>query len=112
MNQEYHREGRLIFLRYVHWLKINGYVDCEETAKQFQKIENYLKSYPKANALLYQYDSGSFNWIVRLECGQCYSDLDLDVNSFSTELQRLNKKPANIGRERIFRFPEHYRKYL
>ena len=34
-------------MRYVHWLKINGYVDCEETAKQFQKIENYLKSYPK-----------------------------------------------------------------
>lgn len=99
-------------MRYVHWIKINGYTDCKETANQFREIESYLKSYEGANAMLYQYDSGSFNWVVRLECGQCYKDLDLDVNSFSTKLQRLNSKPKNIGRERIFRFPECYRKYL
>ena len=99
-------------MKYVHWLKISGYTDCEETARQFQEIENYLKSYPKASALLYQYDSGSFNWVVRLECNQCYNDLDLNVNSLSTELQRFDRKPRNIGRERVFKFPEHYRKYL
>ena len=41
-----------------------------------------------------------------------YNDLDLNVNSLSTELQRFNRKPRNIGRERVFKFPEHYRKYL
>lgn len=98
--------------RYVHWLKIDGYSKLEETASQFLSIDNYLNTYPKAKAMLYQYDSGSFNWIVRLECDQCYNDLDMDVNSGSTRLTRLLSKPRNIGRERIFKFPEHYRKYI
>lgn len=99
-------------MKYVHWLKIDGYSKLEETALQFQSIENYLKAYPKAKAMLYQYDSGLFNWIVRLECEQCYNDLDLDVNSSSTRLERFSSKPKNIGRERIFKFPEHYKKYI
>ncbi len=98
--------------KYVHWLKIDGYAKLEEVAKQFQSIEDYLKDNVGSNAMLYQYDSGSFNWIVRLECKQCYNDLDLDVNSCSTRLERLSSKPKNIGRERIFVFPEHYRKYI
>ena len=40
------------------------------------------------------------------------NDLDLDVNSGSSRLERLSSKPKNIGRERIFKFPEHYRKYI
>lgn len=66
----------------------------------------------KTDIYKYQYDSGSFNWIVRLECEQCYNDLDLDVNSSSTRLERFSSKPKNIGRERIFKFPEHYKKYI
>lgn len=99
-------------MRYVHWLKIDGYSTSEDTASQFLSIENYLKQYQNANAILYQYDSGSFNWIVRLECEQCYKDLDMDVNSGSTRLERLSSKPKNIGRERVFEFPECYRKYI
>lgn len=98
--------------KYVHWLKIDGYSKLEETASQFFAIENYLNKYQNASAILYQYDSGSFDWIVRLECEQCYNDLDMDVNSCSTRLERLSSKPKNIGRERIFKFPEHYRKYI
>ena len=98
--------------KYVHWLKIDGFSSCEETALQFHAIENYLNNYQGANAMLYEYDSGSLNWIVRLECAHCYDDLDMDVNSGSTRLQRLSSKPKNISRERIFKFPEHYRKYL
>lgn len=98
--------------KYVHWLKIDGFSSCEETASQFLAIENYLKAYPTANAMLYEYDSGSFNWVVRLECEQCYNELDMDVNSGSTRLVRLSSKPKNIGRERIFKFPEPYRKYI
>ena len=99
-------------MRYVHWLKIDGYSKPEEIALQFQSIENYLKAYPKSKAMLYQYNSGSFNWIVRLECEQCYDDLDMDVNSSTTLLSRLCSKPKNIGRERFFKFPEHYKKYI
>ena len=98
--------------KYVHWLKIDGYSKREETALQFLSIENYLKTYPNSKAMLYQYNSGSFNLIVRLECEQCYDDLDMDVNSSSTLLSRLSSKPKNIGGERIFKFPEHYRKYI
>ena len=29
-------------MKYVHWLKISGYTDCEETARQFQEIETTL----------------------------------------------------------------------
>lgn len=98
--------------KYVHWLKIDGYSKIEDTALQFFAIENYLNNYKSASAILYQYDSGSFSWIVRLECEQCYNDLDIDVDSGSTKLERLSTKPKNIGRERIFKFPEHYRKYI
>lgn len=99
-------------MKYVHWLKIDGYAKLEETAKQFLEVEKYLAKYKESSAMLYQYDSGTFNWIVRLECKQCYNDLDMDVNSFSTSLERLSSKPKGIGREKIFKFPEHYRKYL
>ena len=99
-------------MRYVHWLKINRYCNCEEIAKQFFEINNYLESHPIAKAKLYHYDSGSCNLIVRLECNQCYNELDLDVNSFSTKLQRLTSKPKNIGREKNFEFPERYKIYL
>ncbi len=99
-------------MKYVHWLKIDGYSNLEETASQFLAIENYLNHYPNSNAMLYEYDSGSFNCIVRLECEQCYNDLDIDVNSCSTRLRRLSSKPVRIGREKVFKFPEHYRKYL
>ena len=43
---------------------------------------------------------------------QSYNDLDIYVNSGSTRLERLSSKPNNIGRQRIFNFPEHYRKYV
>lgn len=99
-------------MRYVHWLKIDGYSGPEETALQFQSIENYLKAYPKSKAMLYQYNSGSFNWVVRLECDQCYNDLDLDANSSTTLLTRISSKPKNIGRERAFEFPDRYKKCI
>ena len=98
--------------KYVHWLKIDGYAKCKDEALQFLAIENYLNAYPNASAILYQYDSGSLNWIVRLECEQCYNDLDMDVNSGSTRMVRLSSKPKNIGRESDFLFPEPYRECI
>lgn len=34
-------------MKYIHWLKIDGYSKLEETALQFQSIENYLKAYQR-----------------------------------------------------------------
>lgn len=98
--------------KFVHWLKIDGYCDLKETAKQFKNIEDYLTKFGASKAKIYQYDSGSYNWIVRLECNQCYDDLDLCVNSGSTRLMRFARKPQNIGREEDFYFPEHYKEFL
>lgn len=89
-----------------------GCITSKEVAEQFANIEQYLIKYPMSKAVIYQYDSGSFNWIVRLECEQCYRNLDMEVNSGSTYLARLTSKPKNIGRKRDFVFPEHYRKCL
>ena len=99
--------------KYVHWLKINGLVcHSKEIAEQFASIEQYLTKYPKSKAVIYLYNSGSFNWIVKLECEQNYRDLDMSVNCSWTYLERLNSKPKNIDRGKEFVFPEQYRKYL
>lgn len=98
--------------KFVHWLKIDGYCDLKDTAKQFSDIENYLAKYKTSKAKIYQYNSGSYNWVVRLECNQCYDDLDLTVNSGSSRLIHFTSKPQNIGREQNFYFPEHYRRFL
>ena len=34
-------------MKYVHWLKIDGYSKIEETASQFLSIENYLNNIQK-----------------------------------------------------------------
>lgn len=100
--------------KYVHWLKINGMgcITSKDMAEQFNEIDQYLSKYPESKATMFQYDSGSFNWIIKLVCNQCYGDLDMCVNSGSTHLERLHSKPKNIGREKDFVFPECYKKYL
>lgn len=80
--------------KYVHWLKIDGY--ARDTKKQIEQIKEYLKNYKGSKCSLYFPNSGKFDKYVRLECNQTYSDLDLDVNSFSTNLARLTKKPNDI----------------
>ena len=80
--------------RYVHWLKIDGY--AKDTKKQIEQIKNYLKANEISKCTLFFPSSGSFDKYVRLECNQCYNDLDLDVNSFSTNLRRLERKPRDI----------------
>lgn len=96
--------------KYVHWLKIDGYASDE--AKQYTEIQNYLEKYTEAKATLYFYDSGSFNKIVKLECSQCYNDLDMDVNSMGIGLERLRNKPHNIREIKTFELPEYIKKGL
>lgn len=96
--------------KYVHWLKINCYASDED--KQYLEIQNYLNNYPEAKATIYFYDSGSFNKIVKLECSQCYNDLDMNVNSMGIRLERLRNKPHDITEWRTFEIPEYIRKKI
>ena len=97
-------------MKYVHWLKIDCYASDDD--KQYMEIDNYLKQYPEAKATIYYYNSGSFNKIVKLECNQCYRDLDMDVNSMSTSLERLSNKPKEIYEVKQFSVPEYILKKI
>ena len=96
--------------KYVHWIKINSYASDED--KQYKEIDNYLKNYLEAKATIYFYDSGSFNKIVKLECLQCYNDLDMDVNSMGISLERLRNKPQDITERKPFEIPEYIKKKI
>lgn len=80
--------------KFIHWLKVDGY--ARDTKKQIEQIKDYLSKYSDSKCTLFFPNSGSFNKYIRLECAQCYNDLDLDVNSFSTNLRRLERKPKDI----------------
>ena len=96
--------------KYVHWLKINCYVSDDD--KQYMEIQNYLNNYPEAKATLYFYNSGLYSKIVKLECSQCYNDLDMFVNSMSNSLVRLKQKPHNITEMKPFEIPEYIKKKI
>ena len=81
---------------YRHWLKIDGY-DMEDH-KQYKIIEDYLKKYPDSEIEIYQYDNDLFNKVIALYCWQDYNNLDMLVNSGSTRLRRLQRKPRGITR--------------
>lgn len=89
--------------RYRHWLKISGVIE----KPQYAEVDAYLKRYPDAKAELYYYEYDLFSHAVKLECGQCYDDLDMMVNSMSHGLRRLVKKPANITLIGNFYVPDY-----
>jgi len=97
-------------MKYTHWLKINNYAN--DTDEQYFEIQKYLNNYPEAKAMLYSYNSGNFNKIVKLECNQCYNDLDMDVNSMRIRLERLRQKPHNITERKSFEIPEYIKKKI
>ena len=91
--------------KYVHWLKINGCTSDEQ--KQYAIVADYLKKYTNAKATIYHCEFHLFHRIVKLECEQNWNDLDMNVNSFSSRLRRLVRKPANIFRPKPFYVPEY-----
>ncbi len=74
-------------MKYVHWLKVTSY--SEE--KQWKSLKEYYDKYD-CDIQIY-YIVNSIEKVVRLECDQSYEDLDLDVNSLSTNLYRYSQKP-------------------
>ena len=81
--------------KYVHWLIIDR--SEKDAAEQINSIKSYIESHPGSSASVFVRKSGTYEWIIRLECLQCYSDLEIDVNSSSTSLRRINKKPSSIN---------------
>lgn len=96
--------------KYTHWLKIDRYV--KNDAEQWKEIQKYLDNYPEARATIFTYDSGNFNRVVKLVCYQEYNELDMDVNSLSTNLQRLGSKPQGITERGEFAIPESVKKRI
>ena len=80
--------------KYVHWLIVNRL--SKDDKKQIESIKNYIANHKGSRATVFFRNSGTFEWIVKLECFECYNDLELDVISFSTELRRIYAKPQNI----------------
>ena len=80
--------------KYVHWLIVDRL--SKDDKKQIESIKNYILNHQGSKATVFFRNSGTFEWIVKLECFQCYDDLELDVNSFSTGLRRVYTKPQNI----------------
>ena len=77
--------------KYVHWLKLDW--SCGN--KERQDINNFHKEYPNATIEIYPYKY-NFDRAIKITCEQSYQDLDLDVNSMSTNLIRLTQKPKDI----------------
>lgn len=80
--------------KYVHWLIVNRL--SKDDKKQIESIKNYIANHKGSMATVFFRNSGTFEWIIKLECFECYNDLELDVNSFSTGLRRIYAKPQNI----------------
>lgn len=74
-------------MKYVHWLKVTSYNE----EKQWKSLREYCDKYD-CDMQIY-YIVNSTEKIVRLECNQSYEELDLDVNSLSTNLYRYSQKP-------------------
>ena len=84
--------------KYVHWLIVDRL--SKDDKKQIESIKNYIAKHQGSKATVFFRNSGTFEWIVKLECFQCYGDLELDVNSFSTGLKRVSTKPKNMYESR------------
>jgi hypothetical protein len=97
---------------YVHWLKINGTVSSREEAKQYWEIQNYLDRYPNSTATMYLYELHLFHRVVKLECNQDWSSLDLNANSGFHALRRLTRQPDNLIKPQSFKFPDYLQKAL
>ena len=92
--------------KYTHWLKINGTTTTKEEAKQYQEIEKYLRTHKNATAEIYLYEFNLFDRVVKLVCDENYTNLDMEVNSFSNRLRRLSGKPKNIIYPNPFTVPK------
>lgn len=81
--------------KYVHWFIIDR--SEKDSKEQIKSIKTYIGSHDGSSASVFVRKSGTYEWIIRIECCQCYSDLEIDVNSSSTSLRRINKKPSSVN---------------
>lgn len=83
--------------QYVHWIELNGYLGSEDEAREINRLLTYVEKYPDTEIEVYAKRSG-WDTVLRIKCNQDYNNLDLDVNSFSSELRRKKRKPSNVAK--------------
>ena len=83
--------------KYIHWIELNGYLKSEDEAREINQLLSYIEKYPDTEIEVYTKRSG-WDTVLRIKCNQDFNSLDLDVNSFSSELRRKERKPSNIAK--------------
>lgn len=79
---------------YTHWLRMN----IANELPQWQALKEYKEKYDCSMTVFY-YDYNPFgDKVIKLDCNQSLSDLNLDINSQSKlSFKRIKSKPTNIS---------------
>lgn len=79
---------------YTHWLRMN----IANELSQWQALKEYKEKYDCSMTVFY-YDYNPFgDKVIKLDCNQSLSDLNLDINSQSKlSFKRIKSKPTNIS---------------
>ena len=79
---------------YTHWLRMN----IANELSQWQALKEYKEKYDCSMTVFY-YDHNPFgDKVIKLDCNQSLSDLNLDINSQSKlSFKRIKSKPTNIS---------------
>lgn len=87
---------------YKHWLILDKKdIDMMSATELVKELVAYQKEH-KATIEIYHRDSGSYEHIFSVETDQTYNDLDLTCNSGSNSFKRVEHKPKNIHKGRVF----------
>ena len=87
--------------KYVHWIELNGYLGSEDEAREINRLLEYIEKYPDTEIEVYAKRSG-WDTGLRIKCNQDYNNLDLVVDSFSSEFRRRKRKPSNVAKWKTF----------
>lgn len=79
---------------YRHWMNL---IDSPNYKDDLKELFAYIEKYP-ASVITFYYKENSLrnSTVICLECNQNYSDLDMDVNSGSSNLRRYERKPGGL----------------
>lgn len=76
----------------IHWITFDPSRDLARANRSFSAGSGY------GVRRVYMHPTNASLVVVEVESPQVYADLDLDVNSGSSVLRRLPRKPGGLGR--------------
>lgn len=78
---------------YTHWLKL----DSNNEIEKWNNLKNYKEKYDCSMTVFYYDYNPLEDKVIKLDCNQSYSELDLDIDSKSEgSLKKIQNKPTNI----------------